>query len=86
MLAAIRAFWPLFIGMIFLTVSNGLLGVLVTLQAAGLGFSDSAIGLIQSAYPAGSLLGCIVTPRFISRVGHIRIFAELRSFLVYELS
>jgi MFS family permease len=79
MWAAIRTSWPLFIGMIFLMVSNGLLTTLLTLRGSGLGFSDSAIGLMQSGYPVGSLLGCLIAPRLIMRVGHIRVFAALAS-------
>ncbi|PHQ71921.1 MAG: MFS transporter [Sneathiella sp.] len=79
MWAAVRSSWPLFTGMIFLMVSNGLLVTLLTLRAGELGFSDSAIGLMQSAYPVGSLLGCLIAPRLIIRVGHIRIFAALAS-------
>jgi hypothetical protein len=51
MWTSIRASWPLFIGMIFLMVSNGLLTTLLTLRGSGLGFSDSAIGLMQSGIP-----------------------------------
>ena len=79
MWAAIRGSWSLFVGLIFLMISNGLLGTLLTLRGTGLGFSDSAIGLMQSGYPVGSLLGCLVVPRLIMRVGHIRIFAALAS-------
>jgi MFS family permease len=79
MWAAIRASWPLFVGMIFLMVSNGLLTTLLTLRGSGLGFSDSAIGLMQSGYPVGSLLGCLIAPRLIMQVGHIRVFAALAS-------
>jgi len=79
MWAAIRSSWPLFLGMIFLMVSNGLLVTLLTLRADGLEFSESAIGLMQSAYPVGSLLGCLIAPGFIMKVGHIRIFAALAS-------
>lgn len=79
MWAAIRASWPLFTGMIFLMVSNGLLTTLLTLRGSGLGFSDSAIGMMQSGYPLGSLLGCLIAPRLIMRVGHIRVFAALAS-------
>lgn len=79
MWAAIRASWPLFIGMIFLMVSNGLLTTLLTLRGSGLGFSDSTIGLMQSGYPLGSLLGCLIAPRLIRQVGHIRVFAALAS-------
>jgi len=79
MWAAIRSSWPLFTGMIFLMISNGLLATLLTLRADGLGFSESIIGLMQSAYPLGSLLGCLIAPRMIMRVGHIRIFAAFAS-------
>ena len=79
MWAAIRGSWSLFVGMIFLMVSNGLLTTLLTLRGSGLGFSDSAIGLVQSGYPVGSLFGCLIAPRLIMRVGHIRIFAALAS-------
>ncbi len=79
MWAAIRGSWSLFVGMIFLMVSNGLLTTLLTLRADRLGFSDSAIGLVQSGYPVGALLGCVIAPRLIMRVGHIRIFAALAS-------
>ncbi|MCP4877421.1 MAG: MFS transporter [Gammaproteobacteria bacterium] len=79
MWAAIRASWPLFVGMILLMVSNGLLTTLLTLRGSGLGFSDSVIGLMQSGYPVGSLLGCLIAPRLIMQVGHIRVFAVLAS-------
>jgi len=79
MWAAIRSSWPLFLGMIFLMVSNGLLATLLTLRAGGLGFSDSMIGFVQSAYPVGSLLGCLIAPRLIMKVGHIRVFAAFAS-------
>ena len=76
---AIRTSWPLFVGMVFLMVSNGLLATLLTLRAADLGFGDSVIGLVQSAYPVGSLLGCLVAPRLGIGVGHVRVFGALAS-------
>lgn len=79
MWAAIRSSWPLFVGMLFLMIGNGLLVTLLTLRAGGLGFSETAIGLMQSAYPVGLLLGCVVAPRLVTHVGHIRVFAALAS-------
>ena len=76
---AIRASWPLFVGMVFLMVSNGLLATLLTLRASSLGFGDTVIGLMQSAYPIGTLIGCLVAPRLVMQVGHIRVFAALAS-------
>ena len=60
-------------------ISNGLLATLLTLRANDLGFSASGIGLMQSAYPVGSFLGCLIAPRLIMGVGHIRTFAALAS-------
>ena len=65
--------------MIFLMVSNALLATLLTLRAGGLGFGEVEIGLMQSCYPVGSLLGCLVAPRLVVRVGHVRMFAALAS-------
>jgi MFS family permease len=79
MWTAIRSSWPLLVGMVFLMVSNGLLATLLTLRASGLGFGESVIGMMQSAYPVGSLLGCLVAPRLVMRVGHVRVFAALAS-------
>jgi len=76
---AIQISWPLLIGMALLMVSNGLISTLLTLRASGLGFDASVIGLVQSCYPAGALLGCLVAPRMVARIGHIRVFAALAS-------
>ncbi|WP_350334823.1 MFS transporter [Coralliovum pocilloporae] len=65
--------------MIFLMVSNGLLATLLTLRAGELGFSDTMIGLMQSAYPVGAFAGCVIAPRLVINVGHIRAFAALAS-------
>ncbi len=48
MWTAIRTSWPLFVGMVFLMVSNGLLATLLTLRAGNLGFGQTVIGLVQS--------------------------------------
>ncbi len=60
-------------------MSNGLLGTLLTLRGSSLGFDNFAIGLMQSGYPVGSLVGCLIAPRVIMSVGHIRTFAALAS-------
>ena len=53
---------------------NGLEGVLLPLRGSLQGFSEIQIGLIGSAYNAGLMLGCLICPRIIARVGHIRAF------------
>jgi len=75
----LQSTWTLFLGMILLMISNGLLSTLLTLRGSALGFPETAIGLMQSAYPAGAFAGCLIAPRLVSTVGHIRTFAALAS-------
>ena len=74
---AIRESWPLFVGMLLLMLSNGLLVTLLTVRGTALGFSELGIGVMQAAYPVGAVLGCIVTPRIVVAVGHARAFGAL---------
>jgi len=71
--------WPLFLGMLLLMVSNGLLVTLLTLRASDLGFTRTEISVMQACYPLGAVAGCLVAPRIVARVGHIRSFGALAS-------
>jgi MFS family permease len=71
--------WPLFLGMLLLMVSNGLLVTLLTLRASELGFSQTQIAFMQAAYPLAALFGCLAAPRIVAAVGHIRSFGALAS-------
>ena len=76
---AIYESWPLFLGMLLLMLSNGLLVTLLTLQASALGFSQTSISVMQAAYPLGALFGCIIAPKIVAQVGHARSFGALAS-------
>jgi MFS family permease len=54
---------------------NALEGVLLPIRAAIEGFTRFQIGLIGSAYYAGLMIGSLLCPLAIARVGHIRAFA-----------
>jgi len=71
--------WPLFLGMFFLMLGNGLQGTLISWRAAFEGFSPNVAGLIGTGYYIGFLLGSRVTQTLVLRVGHIRVFAALAS-------
>ncbi len=60
-----------------LFMANGLLGVLLPLYALFIGFSPFEIGIMGTTYFAGFFAGCILGPRLVRRVGHIRSFAAL---------
>lgn len=79
MIDALKRAWPLLFGMALLMISNGLLVTLLTLRGHALGFDNTDIGIMQSAFPIGSIVSCWLTPKLITRVGHIRVFAALAS-------
>jgi MFS family permease len=58
-------------------LGNGLQGTLVPVRANAEGFSATAIAFMGSGYFAGFIAGCLLCPRLIERVGHIRTFAVL---------
>lgn len=62
-------------GVALLLIGNGLLATLVAVRGTEAGFSDAFLGLLGSGYFAGYLIGSILAPALIQRVGHIRAFA-----------
>lgn len=81
MFGVLRTTWPLFLGLMFLMLGNGLQGTLLGIRGALEGFSTGAMSLIMSAYFVGFLFASRVVPRMIGRVGHVRVFAALGSFI-----
>lgn len=59
----------------FLLLGNGLLITLLPLRAQLEGFSLPIIGALGTVYFGGFVLGCLVGPRVVKSVGHIRSFA-----------
>lgn len=56
-------------------LGNGLQGVLLPLAGLEAGFPTVILGLMGAAFSVGFVLGCVVCPRIIRRVGHIRALA-----------
>ncbi|MEM6665287.1 MAG: MFS transporter [Pseudomonadota bacterium] len=75
----VRSIWALFVGIALLMLGNGLQGSLLAVRANIEGFPTNLIGFVMSTYYLGFLISSIVTPRFISGVGHIRVFAAFAS-------
>lgn len=75
----LKTTWPLFLGLAFLMLGNGLQGTLVSWRANFEGFSSSTTGWIMTAYYLGFLAGSLMTGMLIRQVGHIRVFAALAS-------
>ncbi|MEE2893995.1 MAG: MFS transporter [Pseudomonadota bacterium] len=63
----------------FLLAGHGLQLTLLPLRATLEGFSDAQVAFTGSAYFIGFVVGCVLTPRMVQKVGHIRAFAVMAS-------
>lgn len=73
------ATWPLFLGVLFISLGNGLQGTLSSWRAEAEGFSIITIGWVMSGYFVGSLTSAILSPKQIKKTGHIRTYAAFAS-------
>ncbi len=81
MLQVLSSAWALLLGMMLLMVGNGLQGTLLGVRGEIEGFSTFEMSLVMSAYFVGFLGGSRLAPEMIRRVGHVRVFAALASFI-----
>ena len=81
MLQVVGSAWALLLGMLLLMVGNGLQGSLIGIRGAIENFSTGQLAVITSAYFIGFLFGSRMAPGLIRRVGHVRVFAALGSFI-----
>ena len=75
----IRTTWPLFLGILFIGLGNGLQGTLSSWRADFEGFSVLTTGLIMSGYFIGQLASSILAPKQIKKTGQIRTYAAYAS-------
>ena len=81
MLQVLASAWALLLGMGLLMVGNGLQGTLLGVRGEIEGFSTLEMSFVMSAYFLGFLGGSRLAPEMIRRVGHVRVFAALASFI-----
>lgn len=73
--------WALLLGLLLLMVGNGMQGTLLGVRGEIEGFSTTEMSFVMSAYFVGFLGGSRLAPEMIRRVGHVRVFAALGSFI-----
>lgn len=75
--------WALFAGLGLLMLGNGLQGTLLGIRASLSGFGTGTTGVVMACYYLGYMLGSVITPPLIRRVGGIRVFAALASLVSF---
>ncbi|MEW2916582.1 MFS transporter [Ruegeria sp. ANG10] len=81
MIQVLSSAWALLLGMGLLMVGNGLQGTILGVRGEIEGFSTLEMSFVMSAYFMGFLGGSRLAPEMIRRVGHVRVFAALASFI-----
>lgn len=81
MLTVLRTTWPLLLGILLLMVGNGMQGTLLGVRGGIEGIPTSLMSVVMAGYFGGFVLGSLIVPSMIQRVGHVRVFAALGSLI-----
>ncbi|MGJ8605858.1 MAG: MFS transporter [Marivita sp.] len=73
--------WALLVGIVFIMLGNGMHFTLIGVRGGIEGFSATELAIVASGYFLGFMSGARKTPDLIRRVGHVRVFAALGSFM-----
>ncbi len=79
MLSSFGSIVALLLGTAFLLAGSGLFGLLLPLRGGLEGFSTASLGLLGTAWAAGFIAGCVIGPRLVRRIGHVRAFGAFAS-------
>ncbi len=71
----------LLVGTLFLFLGNGLQGLLLPMRGTNEGYTTTVLGLLGTSWAAGFVLGCLLAPQVVRRVGHVRAFSGFISVL-----
>ncbi|WP_150495358.1 MFS transporter [Roseibium aquae] len=81
MISVLSSIWALLVGIVLIMLGNGMQFTLIGLRGDIEGFSAAELAIVTSGYFMGFLSGARLTPVLIRRVGHVRVFAALGSFM-----
>lgn len=71
----IRPLFPLFIALVIMMLGIGFYMTFASLRVSLQGNSNLMVGVINSSYYAGMMVGSLLIERLIERIGHIRAFS-----------
>jgi MFS family permease len=71
----------LLLGTLFLFLGNGLHSLLLPVRGTTEGYSTTLLGLLGTSWASGFVLGCLLAPKVVQRIGHVRAFSGFTSLL-----
>ncbi|MCX5516090.1 MFS transporter [Kaistia algarum] len=69
----------LLLGSALLLVAGGIHGLLLPIRGSIEGFTTTELGLIGTGWAVGFVLGCLIVPKIVRRVGHVRAYGVMAS-------
>lgn len=81
MLTSLASILSLMISTLLMMIGFGLQSYVLPVRSVMEGWSTLTISVIATGYTLGFTLSCIVTPKFVLRVGHVRVFVALITLL-----
>ncbi|MEZ2129033.1 MULTISPECIES: MFS transporter [unclassified Sinorhizobium] len=81
MLASLISIASLMLSTLLMMVGYGLMNFVVPIRSVAEGWTTMTISLIATGYTFGFTISCIITPKFVKRVGHVRVYGALISLL-----
>jgi MFS family permease len=66
--------FSLLTGTLFLLVGSGMQSLVMPLRGQAEGFTVGQLGLLGTGWASGFVISCLLSPKLISRVGHVRAF------------
>jgi MFS family permease len=82
MISLIMPISAILLSTFFMLIGVGLGGVLIPLRASLEGWSATDIAWIGTSYALAFTSACILVPKLVRRVGHIRVYATMQALLV----
>ena len=77
--------FALLLGSALLLFAGGIHSLILPVRGSAEGFSASALGLLGTGWAIGYVAGCLVAPRLVGAVGHIRTFGVMCAFAAVSI-
>ena len=81
MFTAVRPIASLMLSTLFMLTAGGMASYLLPLRAVAEGWSTFAVSMIATGYAIAFTAACVITPRLVKRVGHVRVFGVLTTLM-----
>ncbi len=85
MLSSLASIFYLMLSTLLMMAGLGLMNYLVPIRSIAEGWSPLTISVIATGYTLGFTVSCIITPKLVARVGHVRVFSALVTLLTVSI-